>query len=161
MHISAGSIPASPVQGRSCSIPTSPTTTGSCALFIAGKLMRICPGTATQGCRPGRPAGRRPARPAAAAAPSSSASATSAAPPRRALHHSGEPSGVDSWSDTEPSPRPLVVLEPQNHLLMLHNTFNMLYTTFAVQHTICSYITCYIYWYILITIHIFYIFMVI
>ena len=51
-----GYFPASLVAGCSCTILASPTSTGSCALFIARKLMRICPGTATQGGRPGRPA---------------------------------------------------------------------------------------------------------
>ena len=78
MYISARSITASRVAGCSCTIPASPTTTGSCTLFIARKLMRIRPGLATQGRRPGRsPPGpaRSPARPAAAAAPSNPAAA--------------------------------------------------------------------------------------
>ena len=57
LHISAGSIPASPVQGCSCTIPASPTTTGSCALVIAGKLMRVRAGMANPGRRPDRPTG--------------------------------------------------------------------------------------------------------
>ena len=55
MHISAGSIPASPVAGCFCTISASTTTTGSCALFIARKLMQICQGMATQGRSPGQP----------------------------------------------------------------------------------------------------------
>ena len=69
MHISAGSIPASPVPGRSCTIPESPTTTGSCALFIARKLMRIRPGTATPGRRPARPTGPPPGPPGGCSRP--------------------------------------------------------------------------------------------
>ena len=67
------SIPASRFAGCSCTIQASPTTTGSCTLFIARKLMRIRPGLATPGRRPGRsPPGpaRSPARSAAAANPS-------------------------------------------------------------------------------------------
>ena len=78
MHISDGSIPASRVAGCSCTIPASPTTTGSCTLFIARKLMRIRPGLATPGRHPGRSPPRQassPARPAAAAAPSNPAAA--------------------------------------------------------------------------------------
>ena len=66
MHISAVTIPASLVAGCSCTIPASPTKTGSCTLFIARELMQIRPGIismATQGRRPGLPAGRNPARP--------------------------------------------------------------------------------------------------
>ena len=73
MHISDGSIPASRVAGCSCTIPASPTTTGSCTLFIARKLMRIRPGLATLGRRAGLPLpwpARSTARPAAATAPS-------------------------------------------------------------------------------------------
>ena len=49
MHISAGSIPASWVVAYSCTIPASPTTTGSCTLFIARKLLQIRRGIATPG----------------------------------------------------------------------------------------------------------------
>ena len=57
MHTSAGTIPASPVAGCSCFIPAIPTTTSLCAFLIAHKLMRICTGMATPGCRPDLPAG--------------------------------------------------------------------------------------------------------
>ena len=52
MHISAGSIPASPVAGCSSTIPASPATTISCALFIARKLMQIRPGMFARVWRP-------------------------------------------------------------------------------------------------------------
>ena len=54
MHISARSIPLS-VAGFSCTIPAS-STTGSCALFIARKLMHMLPRIATPGRLPGGPA---------------------------------------------------------------------------------------------------------
>ena len=76
MYISAGSIPASQVAGCSCTIPASPTTTGSCTLFIASKLMWIHPGLATTGRRQGLPPPGQASsriRPAAAAAPSTPA----------------------------------------------------------------------------------------
>ena len=57
LHASAGSVPASRVASCSCTIPASPTTTGSCAFFIVRKLMRICPGMATPRRRPGRSTG--------------------------------------------------------------------------------------------------------
>ena len=58
MHISSWSILASRVVACSCTIPASPTTRGSCTLFIARKLMRIRLGMATPGRHPDRPAAR-------------------------------------------------------------------------------------------------------
>ena len=89
VHIYAylcGSIPASLVAFCSCTILATPTATGSCALFIARKLMRICPGMATQGRSPDLPpppphrATTRP-RPAAAAAASTARNSEPGPPP--------------------------------------------------------------------------------
>ena len=55
MHISAESIPASPVVVCSNTIAASPSITGSCALFITSKLLLILQGMTTQGRLPGQP----------------------------------------------------------------------------------------------------------